>query len=94
MCTHPVLNLAEQDVLGLGVAEQVVQFDRWFGTLDDIVKLFVRLLNPIKCRSVVDVATLLHVKLVVEALKVVPKVGLGALGDGTLRLCSLIPVRG
>ena len=68
MLAHPVLDLTEQNVLGLRVSEQVVKFDRWLGSLDNDFKLFVRLLNAIKCRVVIDVLNSFTVELMMESL--------------------------
>ena len=74
-----MLDLAEQDILGLRVTQQIIQFDRRFGSLDHDLKLFVRLLNTVECSVIINVLYSLVVKLVVESVKMVPKVQFGAL---------------
>lgn len=76
MTAHPLLDLSEQDILRLRVAQQVVQLDRGFSTLDHIIKLLVGFLNAVKSCCIRDVLHLLLVKLVMEALKLVTEYGL------------------
>jgi len=73
---HPVLHLSEEDVLLLGVAQQIVKFNRWFGSLNHIVKFFVCFLDSIESCIFINVLDAFHIELVVEAFDFVAEVGL------------------
>ena len=74
--SHPLLDLSEQDVLGLRVAEQVVQFDGQFGPFDDRIVLRVVFLHAVERDCVIDVLDSLLVKHVMHSLEVVPELEL------------------